>query len=129
MKIRLLFFAILVVAIGAFSGCYHDNLQEMTPGAGLSNINCDTTGTMTYAYHIAPIMTASCGTSTCHGASNPYVNLSAYAGVKKSVLNGQLWNCINGTGGISPMPKNSAPLSSCNIKKIKKWIDDGAPNN
>jgi hypothetical protein len=85
MKIKLFFLAIiLVIATGAFSGCYRDNLQEITPGAGLSNMNCDTTGTMTYAYHIAPIMSASCGTSTCHGTSNAYVNLSNYAGVKKN---------------------------------------------
>jgi len=27
------------------------------------------------------------------------------------------------------MPKNAAKLNSCNIAKIKKWVDAGFPNN
>ena len=130
MKIKLFFLAIVVVvAIGTFSGCYRDNLQEIAPGLGLSNGNCDNSGTMTYTYHIVPIMQASCGTSTCHGPSNIYVNLSTYAGVKKSVNSGRFWHSINGTGGASPMPKGAPLLNSCKLEQIKKWIDAGALNN
>ena len=126
--INKLFFAIICICF--LSACYSDNLQELTPSFGLKDNACDTAGVMTYTYHIAPIMEASCGTKTaCHGTSNKYIDLSTYTGVKKIVTNGKLISCITWTGTASRMPKYGSKLDDCTIRKIQKWVDAGALNN
>jgi hypothetical protein len=40
-----------------------------------------------------------------------------------------MYGAITHSAGFTPMPKDAAQLSACTIAKIKKWIDDGAPNN
>jgi mono/diheme cytochrome c family protein len=42
---------------------------------------------------------------------------------------GSLWGVITHASGNSPMPKNQAQLSECKIAQVKKWIDDGTPDN
>lgn len=86
---------------------------------------CDTTN-ITYTLTIQPIMQNSC--VGCHGTSGG-IALDSYANVKKQVDNGRLNCTINWASGCSAMPKNTAKLSDCKLKQIKKWIDAGAPNN
>jgi len=45
------------------------------------------------------------------------------------VDNGKLLGAVTHASGYSPMPKNQAQLSDCNIQKITNWINKGALNN
>ncbi len=113
--------------------CYYDNLQELHPEILLS-ANCDTTVTMSYATHIAPIMSASCGSknNSCHNASSAGGGfiLADYAGVKNCVESGLFISSIIWDGNAAQMPKNSsAQIDACSIAKIRKWVDAGSPNN
>lgn len=119
------------VAIAAFfNSCYYDNYSELHPLAGVNA--CDTTVTMSFSTHIAPILSSSCGSSnSCHGSSNTSgVDLSAFAGVNAVALDGRLVSSIIWDGNASQMPQgSSAKISICDQTKIKKWVLAGALNN
>lgn len=131
MRLKSIF--LLLIITGFVTACYNDNLQELTPSAGLdsSATSCDTAGTMTYATNVTPILKTYCGTqNSCHSSSNTSgINLSAYNGVRTVALDGRLLNSIKWTGSAEHMPQNGPKLSDCNIKKIEKWVNAGALNN
>jgi mono/diheme cytochrome c family protein len=104
--------------IGNFTGCYYD--KEVT--------TCTDTAS-SYTTHIKPIIEANC--ATCHGANNPGGNhdYSKWQGLNEVALNGLLTGAITHAPGFSPMPKNRAKLSDCQVNQIKRWINAGAPNN
>jgi len=89
---------------------------------------CDTTQ-FRYAANISLIITNNC--VGCHGGTAPSanINLSNYIGVNAQVANGRLAGAITHSAGYSPMPKNAAKLSDCQITQVKKWIAAGAQNN
>jgi hypothetical protein len=89
---------------------------------------CDTTN-FTYAAIIKPIITNKC--QGCHigTTASAGIDLSTYNGLKAKVTDGRLWGSINHFTGYSPMPKNAAKLSDCEITLISKWINAGALNN
>ncbi len=55
--------------------------------------------------------------------------LDNYAIVKAAAVNGLLLGVITHAPGFAQMPKDAAKLSDCNIAVIRKWINDGAPDN
>lgn len=91
---------------------------------------CDTT-VFTYAAAIQPIMSLHC--NGCHSGSAPSGGISygTYNLVKASVDNGKFWGSINHASGYKPMPypQGSAKLADCDLVKIRKWVEAGAPNN
>lgn len=125
-------FAALVLA-AVFSGCYYDNNQELHPELLLGGDNCDTTGTISFEVHIRPILSGSCGSNnSCHSAAGAGggVVLANYNGVKTAADNGKLWSALIWDGNASRMPKNSASqINDCYQAQIRKWLDQGAPNN
>jgi ribosomal protein S16 len=89
---------------------------------------CDTTN-VTYSGAIRNIISNKC--QGCHSgsAAGGGYDYTTYAGVKARANDGKLWGAVNQMPGYSPMPKNGARLSDCELAQIKKWIDAGAPNN
>ena len=83
---------------------------------------CDTSN-VTYSGIIQPLIKSRCG--VCHEGSNPLgnVNLSTYDQVKAMGTNGKLLGSVRHDNGFYPMPKNSDPLTPCDIAEIKIWID------
>lgn len=129
--------SILVICLCAIlSGCYYDNLEELRPPVvGGNTNNCDTTSVMLFATNIKPIFSNNCGTGNdnCHSSTSASggVDLVTYAGVKSVVDDGRLvsaikWDAINST---SQMPKGAAKMNDCNIRKIVRWVSEGAANN
>ena len=105
------------------TGCYYDKEEVLYPQSV-----CDT-ASVTYSRSVVPILSANC--VSCHGGNTPSagIKLDAYTGVKIQVDNGRLWGAVSHAVGFSPMPKNGLKMSTCNLTKIKKWIDAGALNN
>jgi len=91
-------------------------------------VSCDTTQ-FTYAEVIKPIIDNKC--AGCHKAGNlrGNVDVSNYNGTKVVALNGKLLGSISHQAGYSPMPKNSAKLSDCEITQVRRWIAAGSLNN
>ncbi len=108
------------------SSCYYDK-EDLLYGSGG---NCDSTAA-TYSATVAPMMNSFCATGGCHNASSASAGLvlDNYNGVKAIASNGKLMSTVNWTAGFSPMPKGGSKLSNCNIQKLQKWVDAGAPNN
>lgn len=115
----------LGIVVVLISSCYYDNEEELYPS---SSVNCDTTNA-TYSLVMEPVLSSKC--YVCHSTTvaNGGVVLDSYATLKSYADNGKLLGVINHTPGFSPMPKNQAKLSSCDIAKITSWVNQGAINN
>ncbi len=109
------------------AGCYNDKYDKLYP---TGSVACDTT-TVTFSNDIVPILTAKCNTAGCHDvatASGGYT-LTTYAGAKVPALSGKMLGSVNWSAGFSAMPKNLPKLSTCEINKITRWVNQGALNN
>ncbi len=107
----------------ALGSCYNDNYQDLYPSG-----SCDTTS-VSYANDVWPVISARC--TGCHSGGAPAGNIALenYNDVVVVGKNGKLLGSIRFDPGYSPMPKGGSKLSSCDIAKIEKWINDGMPNN
>ncbi|MFO7722477.1 MAG: hypothetical protein R6V49_04555, partial [Bacteroidales bacterium] len=115
------FFLLMVIAV---LGCTRDNEEDLSGNLD----DCDTLQ-VSYANHIAPLMTASC--NSCHSAAAPLggVNTSGYAGLSVVAGNGKLKGAVNHLPGFSAMPQGQPQLDSCALKRINAWINQGYPDN
>ena len=105
------------------TSCYYDNEEE------LYNCTVDA-ASVKYSTTVTSIIN-SYGCIGCHSGPSPSgsLNFSTYAGVKGVADNGRLYGAINHDPGFVPMPQGGGKMSGCDIKRIKAWIDAGAPNN
>lgn len=113
----------IVIATISTLSCKNDKAELLYPADV-----CDTSN-VTYSNTVLPILRDNC--YSCH-AGNPSVapfRLDTYADASAVALSGYMYGAITHAAGFQPMPKNADKLSDCNIAKIKKWIDDGAPDN
>ncbi len=122
-KQRLMLAIIALLPVLMLHSCYYDNEEELYPGAGS---NCDTMQ-VTYTATVAPILDQYC--NACHKAGSNNIVTDNYTTLKIIADDGRLWGVVNHETGFSPMPKNAAKLSSCDLLKIRKWLNDGALNN
>jgi hypothetical protein len=115
--------ALSVITFSIISGCYYHKEDA------LYGSNCDTSN-VTYSTTIKNLLT-NYGCLGCHVGGNPPggINLETYSNVKVMVDNGRLYGAITHSPGFRPMPDGAAKMNDCDIKKVKAWIDSGAPNN
>lgn len=122
-KISFIIFAFLAVLIFANNGCYYDKAELLYP-----DTVCDT-AIIKYSSSVAPILGSFC--NSCHSGNTPSagIKLDTYSNVAIQAANGRLWGAVSHATSYSPMPKNAPKLNTCNLAKIKKWLDAGYPNN
>lgn len=123
-KFRML---LVLPVIALMAGCYYDKTDELYPGGGLF-VACDTTSNVKYSQHITAILDTYC--NSCHSSSiaSGGIILDNYNDVQAVALSGQLVGASWRQSGYSPMPA-AYVLDSCYMKQIKRWVDNGAPNN
>ncbi len=125
MKTRHSFYisVLLLSAVGIFQSCYYDN-EEYLYGAACDN------SVITYTGRIKAIADVNCATTGCHAGPSPSDNISmeGYDNCKASTENVSVICAIKRDSGCSPMPKNRAQLSQCDIDAWQAWIDAGYPN-
>ena len=126
-KIRIGSLIILLVLTASIilNSCYYDNEAELYQ---FTTINCDTNNVI-YTGTIAPILQSNC--NSCHSqttASGGIITVG-YNNLIIVVNNGKFLGSVSHLAGFSFMPKNGQKLSDCNLAKIRKWINLGAPNN
>lgn len=79
---------------------------------------------ISYSAVIAPIFTATCNFSGCHGAGSSGRDWTIYSDVKANA------SVIKSRTSNRSMPIGSGPtLTDAEIKQIACWVDDGALNN
>lgn len=90
--------------------------------------DCDTSD-YTYSTAIQPLVNTYC--KGCHNSvlASGGLNLESYSAVKSIAVNGSFLGSISHEPGYSAMPKGGAMLSSCQITRVRKWIESGAPEN
>lgn len=120
---HLLILLILVNLTLIISGCYYDSEEDLYPP-----VECDTAN-VSFSQDIQPIFAISC--LSCHNTFNSLgdVNLEGHAAVLKYALDGSLVGSVQHESGYDAMPQGASKLEVCKIKKIKAWVDAGAPNN
>jgi mono/diheme cytochrome c family protein len=119
----------LSLCILLFWRCNYDNEESLY---GKPSSVCDTTN-VTYSKSVQPIIQTWC--LACH--SNQQVaqgagggnHLEGYSNLRIFALNGRLLGAVEHLPGYSPMPKYSNKLNSCDLAKIRIWVNKGAPNN
>lgn len=90
--------------------------------------NCDSLNA-TYSAVIKPMIDTYC--KGCHSGSNPTgnVSLTNYAETAAQVPTGKLLGVTTHAPGFKPMPPSGPGLTICDLGALRKWINDGAPNN
>ncbi len=93
-----------------------------------NNTTCDTSS-VTFSQTVMPILENYC--VGCHSGAAPSgsIGLENYTGVLVTVNDGSLLGSIKHLSGFTAMPQNADALSSCEIAKIERWINDGAQDN
>ena len=99
---------------------------------GAQNLVCENmcdSSLFTFSGAIQPLIQSKC--QGCHSGVNAQggIDISTYQLLKAKVIDGKLWGSINQLPGYSPMPKNGATLSHCEINQFQKWIAAGSLNN
>jgi uncharacterized membrane protein len=89
--------------------------------------NCTATG-ISFSKDIEPIIKLNCVGCHSNSIKNGGVDLSSYYNVHTEAASGKLYNSVAHNGSARPMPP-SLQLGTCDIKKIKAWIDEGMSNN
>lgn len=123
---NLTFIFLLAALYGGMTGCTNNSEEELF--GKQKPDNCDLSQ-VTYALTIKPMLQQHC--YSCHSSdiASGNVVLDNYAGVKKQMDNGRLLGAVRHLPGYTPMPFNGSKLSDCNIARIVKWFDAGAPDN
>jgi hypothetical protein len=124
MRKSLLFLSVLLFSVVLLDGCYYDVESELYPG----NINCNPDD-FTFSGRVLPIVEQYCLPCHSQAQGSGGIVLEGFTNIRNSAVAGSLLCAIQHTAGCSPMPKNSAKLSDCDINAIQAWVDAGAPEN
>lgn len=111
-------------------GCYYDNAEDLYPEINLTSP--DDTVKVAYSGVVQPILQARC--YECHDNANAPtlgngIFMESYNAVKTQVDNGSLYGAVSWSPYYTRMPFEKEKLPESEIRKIKKWIDEGAPEN
>ena len=127
------FFSFVALA-ALLVGCYKHDWEKLHPAAAATP--CVLPDTVSYAHDIQPILAASCGddstNTSCHGPNNGgitgdftgYGNAQGWAPDTLQTSTGNIYQAITTEG---TMPKSGYHISSCDIRKIAKWINQQWP--
>ena len=87
---------------------------------------CDSVN-VTFSVTVWPIIKEYC--YGCHSGPTPQGNVKLDNYFSISAQSQTIFGVITHSPGYIPMPYNGQKLNNCYIAQIKKWIDDGTPNN
>lgn len=107
---------LFIIGILLLPGCKKED--------ALNNVDCSKVSS-SYSSNIKPIISSNCTSSGCHNANSNNGDFTTYEGLKAKADNGTLNTRVVEQKNMPP----SQPLSLDDLKKIKCWIDSGAPNN
>jgi hypothetical protein len=116
MKLMKKIFFLLLVGLGIIAACKKKD--------DLNNLDCSKISSG-YASNIKPIIEGNCLSSGCHNSGSKNGDFTTYEAIKIKVDNGSFNSRVIQE---KDMPL-SGSLSIDQLKKIKCWLNSGAPNN
>jgi len=84
---------------------------------------------VSYDTDIVPIIQKNCASCHSTGSNVSGILLETHDELKPWAQNGFLYGTTSQASGYPAMPQGTVKLDDCTIATLKKWIDDGAPNN
>lgn len=120
--LRKIFFCLAAVCLAA--GCASDNEEDLYP----ETVTCNTSA-VTYSGTVKPILQRSCISCHATAVASGGIILDSYTEVIKPAGNGRLVGAITHASGFKPMPQGGNKLPDCEIAAVKKWVENGMPNN
>jgi hypothetical protein len=90
---------------------------------------CEIEDVVTYSADISGIIQNNCFACHNNGFKEGNVSLEGFENARQVANSGKLINVISHTAGFAQMPKGAAKLDDCTIQTVKKWIDNGTPEN
>lgn len=125
MKINFLIPALLLVT--GLASCYYDKEELLY---GNNSASCSgAAGTVSYAQQVVPLLRTQCYSCHIGGSPSGSVLMGDYNADKNIGLNGKLYGSISHATGFAPMPDGAPKMNDCQLAIIKKWIEQGAPDN
>lgn len=118
-RYSLLYVSAILLLI-SFNGCYYDKEDELYPNG--PGANCDTSN-VTYSATIQPLVANRCAIPGCHMAGAQAPDLSTYSGLVNNITRVQA-RALD----LKTMPP-TGPISICESNTMRKWINQGTPNN
>ena len=103
--------------------CYYDVEEVLYAGVGCDSLD------VSYSQSILPILHTNC--YICHNKLDQLggINLEGYNELKPFVDDGSFWGSITHDPAFLAMPQDRPKMNDCNLTIIRKWLDEGAPNN
>jgi hypothetical protein len=116
--------ACIIVLFAFFAACTNDKneLPEPADGCIVDSV------TITWDNTVHSIISNSCATAGCHvpdSAGGNGFDFTTYALVKAKIDNGVFQHRVFIVRDMPP-PETTV-LSPCDLKKLKTWVDNGAP--
>lgn len=110
----------------SLSSCYYDSREDLF--VYLDSQPCEFTS-VSYLDDIVPVLDQYC--ISCHRPADQQggIDLVGHNQVVKYAKDGSLYGSTNHAAAYVPMPLGSRKIPSCDIQKMKAWIDSGALNN
>jgi len=123
---KLLIGLIITIAIVIANGCRND-LSELAQPAPVAN--CDTIDAITYTNFVKNLIKTTCSLNGCHDISAPPgYDYTFYAGIKAKVDNGTFENRVLKLKEMpSQLSTGARSLDACTLLKLRKWVNNGAP--
>ncbi len=123
-----LFFVAMLLMGGLEMGCYYDNEEDLYSGNGNLD-SCNVNGSISYFDVLVPLLEQNCNIA-CHNATDRVGNvvLDDYDNLLFYVNDNNRFIKSIRHEGIYPMPPGSK-LSTCDIERFEKWIEEGALDN
>ncbi len=125
MKLILKSYCLLFIVVVFIISCSKDvgELQKKSVPE-----NCDSSSNYTYTNYVLGILNTNCTFSGCHNTGSVNGDFTSYAGIKLKVDNGTFSNRVLVTKDMPPnYTSGPSSLSDCDLIKLKKWINLGAP--
>jgi len=108
-----------------FYSCISQKEVDLKQNHTVNISNCDDS-VVTYQSTVVNILQREC--YSCHSGGNS-VLLNTYQDLKSYIDAGSFKGSLNHDAGFNPMPSSSYKVNDCDLKKINKWLNNGAFNN
>ena len=96
-------------------------------GPLLENVCVTGSDTITYTSHIKTFIDGSCAVAGCHDAGSLNGDLTTYQNVRLKVDDGTIRNRVLILHDMPPSPTPGLLPTRCDLQRLEKWLNDGAP--